>query len=287
MGKIKGNNVKGIMVLFLIIGLAVFVGFVCYVVKTIKFALNSTEVTATVVYIDYGHGDDDSDDVYVSYTVDVQIYASKRINAFATFMYEGKEIKVRYNNDNPNNVVWMTSDILVCVFLFVFSAIFLAISLFFIIKEGKKKRIAKRVQETGRKCYAYVVDVVPDFSVTVNGRHPYSRVICKSEERGTVRSYSSESAQIGDAIRIGDQVAVYYDSTDATAYFVDLNDRKEGTGMLPDFEREIREKYEREDDGEVFSGIWSESESTSAVAPTSEEDSSFDGLKIPDDDMFS
>ena len=279
--KIKENQKKNLMIFILVVGIAFCVGAIAFIVNTIDFALNSTEVDAKIVDIQYDP-DDEVEEIYVSYTVDGKIYAHKELNAISGFWDEGDVLKVRYRNDNPNEVKWILADALVCIILFVIAALLVSISSIFLAKLGKKKKADKKLVESGRKCYAYVVDIIPDFSTRINGRYPYSTVVCKSNETGSVRTYASDSGKIADIIFIGDLVAVYCDPTNPSLYFVDLNDYKRGDGKMPSF-ASGESSYGVTPDGEIFDGIWEES-APSATTTESKDDG---GLRLPDDDLFS
>ena len=279
--KIKENQKKNLMIFILVVGIAFFVGAIAFLVNTIDFVLNSTEIDAKIVDIQYDPDAEDNE-IYVSYTVDGKIYAHKELNVSWGFWDKGDVLKVRYRNDNPNEVKWILSDALVSLILFFISALLVSISFIFLLKLGKKKKADKKLVESGRKCYAYVVDIIPDFSTRVNGRYPYSSVVCKSNETGSVRTYASDSGKIEDIIFIGDLVAVYCDPTNPSLYFVDLNDYKRGDGKMPSFESGESSNGVTPD-GEIYDGIWEES-APSATTTKSKDDG---GLRLPDDDLFS
>lgn len=81
----------------------------------------------------------------------------------------------------------------------------------------KKQRM---LLETGQRVTAYITDIEPDYSLAVNGRHPY-RLYCEYEEGGVIyrcRSHHLWSRPVVDQ----ETVSVYRDPDDYGTYYVDV-----------------------------------------------------------------
>ena len=76
---------------------------------------NKIETTGNIAEIEtYTDNDDEVEhDVYVSYTVAGKKYRSK-LNGYSFDFYEGKEIKIYYDKDNPNKIGMKSLDKLFC-----------------------------------------------------------------------------------------------------------------------------------------------------------------------------
>ncbi len=99
-----------------------------------------------------------------------------------------------------------------------FTMIFVVIGAVMLIVALKKKAQAKKLRENGRKVYATITAVSPNYSVTINGRHPY---IIHCEYNGV--PYQGDYARpITEAI-VGKTIPVYVSTEDPKQYLVDTS----------------------------------------------------------------
>jgi hypothetical protein len=87
----------------------------------------------------------------------------------------------------------------------------------------RQNAMFKRLKENGVYVMADITDVEYDYSMRVNGRFPYSYLICRSYNgTGGYMEYKSETVKNALTPYIGRQVKVYYDARDEDNYYVDL-----------------------------------------------------------------
>ena len=82
----------------------------------------------------------------------------------------------------------------------------------------KRKALEKKLRENGRKLWATVTSFSPNYSVTINGRHPY---IIHCEYNG-VPYQGDYSRPITEAI-VGKTIPVYVSTEDPKNYLVDTS----------------------------------------------------------------
>lgn len=162
-----------IWIIFTVIGI-VFVligGIICLNIFNYE---NKIETVGIITQIS-SYRDSDGDinyEVYVSYNVNGKEYES-RLNSYSSSFYEGKEINIYYDKDNPNNIGVKSLDLLFLIFP--------GLGLIFIILGGagiavkvRKNKLEKRLKENGETIYADYVETAINTVYSVNGRHPYN-----------------------------------------------------------------------------------------------------------------
>lgn len=114
--------------------------------------------------------------VYVSYTVEGEEYESI-LNSYSSSFYEGKEIEIYYDKDNPSKIGVKSLDL---AFLIVpgIGLIFLIIGGTGILVKINKGKLEKKLKENGELIYADYVETVLNNSLRVNGVQPYN-IICE------------------------------------------------------------------------------------------------------------
>lgn len=114
--------------------------------------------------------------VYVSYTVEGNEYESM-LNSYSSGFYEGKEIEIYYDKDNPGKIGVKSLDLLFLIFPGI-GLIFLILGATGLLVNINKRRVEKRLKETGELIYANYVETVLNTSYQVNGKTPYN-IICE------------------------------------------------------------------------------------------------------------
>ena len=198
----------GVGGLFFIIGIFIMIGIFSNYTNAVDTKGTITEIRS------YGSSDDRSHDVYVSYVVDGEEYVSE-LNFYSSTYYEGKEIKIYYDKNNP--------------------LIFPGLGLIFLIIGGSgiiininKKKTEKRLKETGQLIYADYSETTLNGAYQVNGRSPYN-VICEWNDPVSNQKYIFRSKNLWlnpDKIiqeKNIRQFPVYIDRNNMKKYVVDTD----------------------------------------------------------------
>ncbi len=298
MTKIRKNSRGAVCAAMLVVGLIVLIVGIAFSVKLAVFNSNSATVEATIVEI-YTYYNDDSTEhrVFVSYEVDGVTYSHRELGSYSSSMREGKTVKIKYNLDNPNEIM-SKSSVFIPVILLPLGGIFMGLAIWQLTIIRKRRGMSRRLLKNGVKVLAVVVSIDPDLTTSVNGRYPYSTALCRYDDKGRTIDFRSESGAMNGKLFPGDRVAVYFDAADPTQYCVDLKDVVKGNGYIPP----VQQTYGAAA-GQVESGldgiIWSDDTSvpnggTDYGATTQNTDyappinTSADGYKLPDgdDDLF-
>lgn len=156
---------------------------------------NKIDTTGTITNISsYRNNDgDENHEVYVSYNVNGKEYKS-RLNSYSSSFYEGKNIEIYYNKDNPNKIGVKSLDLLFLIFPGI-GLIFVIIGVTGILVKIKRKMLEKRLKENGEIIYADYVETVINTTYSVNGIHPYN-IICEWNNPMDNKKYIFKSKNI-------------------------------------------------------------------------------------------
>lgn len=159
-------------------------------------------------------------DVWIEYTVDGEVL-EKNINEYNSSMYEGKEIEVYYDPDDPSDV---RTDSKVFEYIFlgiggsfaVIGAVFLIINIII----GRRIKILKK---SGDKLSGTITNVTMNYNMTINNRHSY-KAECEviNPYDGETYLYSSENITDDISGLIGMRATVYVDRNNKKKYYVDI-----------------------------------------------------------------
>ena len=106
--------------------------------------------------------------------------------------------------------------------------IFLVLGVIFLCLEWRKRRRANRLMAGGRYVWGQIVEFVPNYNVTVNGRHPYIAMVRYADGYGVTHIFKSGSLRIyPDPAAVGRQVKVYIENDTYEHYYVDMD------GVMP------------------------------------------------------
>ena len=205
--------------IFVIIGLVVF-GSVFNYEKKVDSVGTITEILS---YRSTNHNI--NHEVYVSYTVEGKEYKS-RLNSYSSSFYEGKEIDIYYDKDNPNKIGVKSLDLLFLIFPGI-GLIFLIIGGTGILVKINKKKSEENLKENGKLIYANYVETVLNTSYRVNGKCPYN-IICEWNDTLDNKKYIFKSKNIWinpeKIIKEKDikQFTVYIDN-DRKKYVIDVD----------------------------------------------------------------
>ena len=205
---------------FVIIGLVLFGNIFNYADKVDTIGI-ITKISS------YGSTDNDINyKVYVSYIVDGKEYESM-LNGYSSSFYEGKEINIYYDKNNPSKIGVKSLDLLFLIFP-VTGLIFLIIGTTGILVKMNKRKLEKILKENGELIYANYVETVLNTSYRVNGRCPYN-IICEWNNTldGSKYIFKSKSIWINPENIIKEknikQFPVYIDKNNKKKYAVDID----------------------------------------------------------------
>ena len=165
-------------------------------------------------------------EVYVSYIVDGKEYES-RLNSYSSSFYEGKEIDIYYDKDDPSKIGVKSLDLLFLIFPGI-GLIFLAIGGTGILVKINRRKLEKNLKENGKLIYANYVETVLNTSYQVNGKCPYN-IICEWDNTLDGKKYIFKSKNIWinpkSIIEEKDikQFPIYIDNNNKKKYAIDID----------------------------------------------------------------
>ena len=164
-------------VIFLIVGMVFMLVGIIFGISKLNYnnKVNTTGVITEISSYRKSNGDRKYD-VYVSYLVNGIEYNSK-LGGYSSGFYEGKEIEIYYDKDNPTKIGTKSIDFLFIIFLGM-GTVFVIIGGILIYQKVYKRRLRKKLKENGETIYASYVETVLNTVYSVNGRNPYN-VICE------------------------------------------------------------------------------------------------------------
>lgn len=214
--------------IFLIMGLAFLI--VGIAICSDIFNYDNKEITTAKIVDITSKRDSDGDVSYntiVSYTVNGRKYESF-LNAYASSYYEGKDIEIYYDKNNPLKIGTKTTDLLSLMFPG-FGLIFFCVGAIPLIISEKRKILNKRLVNEGTRIYANFVEAERNMSYSVNDYNPY-RIICEWDNPSDSKKYLFKSENIwfdpNDTISeySMDVFPVYVDMEDMDKYFIDISE---------------------------------------------------------------
>lgn len=104
-------------------------------------------------------------------------------------------------------------------------SLFLLLGIVFLLIEFARRRRADKLIAAGRYVWGEIVEFVPNYNVTINGRHPYVAVVRHTDGYGTAHIFRSGNLRIyPDPGAVGRQVKVYFEDDTYKHYYVDMED---------------------------------------------------------------
>ena len=174
----KENEVENLMwIMFASIG-AIFVIIGLVICVNVFNYTNKVDTLGTITEISSYRSSNHKrkHEVYVSYTVEGKKYESK-LNVYSSSFYEGKEIKIYYDKDDPNQIGMKSMNLLFLIFPGL-GLVFLIIGGAGILVKGNKKKWEKRLRENGELIYANYNETILNTSYQINRKCPYN-IICE------------------------------------------------------------------------------------------------------------
>ncbi len=226
----KENKLENLIwIIFASIGtIFVIIGLIVFVVNIFNYK-NKVDTVGTITEISFYYSDDKHNrnyEVYVSYIVDGKEYESK-LNGYSSSFYEGKEINIYYDKDNPSKIGVKSLDLLFLIFPGI-GLIFLIIGGTGILIKINKKKSEITLKENGKVIYANYLETVLNTSYRVNGKYPYN-IICEWNNTLDSKKYLFKSKNIWinpeSIIKEKDikQFPVYIDNNNKKKYVIDID----------------------------------------------------------------
>ena len=207
--KILAVSFTGVAVLLVIIAL------VCamFSVRTQK---TSEKLTGTITEL-RGRG------IEVSYIYNGRQYEAY-VSEYSSSMREGDDVILYVSKDNPEKVRTEMLLFLPTLILSIVGAPFFIVGGIFFLFVGIKGRKKKALLQNGRVVEATVTGGQMNYSMSVNGRHPW-KLECKYEDTytGATYLYSSYNIWKDPFLYIGQIVKVYVDRENPRKYYVDVD----------------------------------------------------------------
>ncbi len=121
-------------------------------------------------------------------------------------------------------VLWEEDVRLVGILFGGIGSIFLVLGILFLAVEAGKKRRANRILASGRYVWGEVIDIIPDFSVRINGRCGYHILVGYTDMYGVRHVFKSPNQRIiRDPDLFGRKVKVYMEDDSYKHYYVDAD----------------------------------------------------------------
>lgn len=215
-----------IWAIFIIIG-TIFVSIGIVICLNVFNYENKVETVGVITQISSYKDSEDARkyNVYVSYNINGEEYESK-LNGYSSSFYEGKEIDIYYDKDNPNEIGAKSLDLL-CLIFPAIGMIFVIIGLIGLVIKIKKKKLEKFLRENGEVVYANYIETVLNTKYRVNGRYPYN-IVCDWNNPRDGKKYIFKSNNIWvnpENIILERDIKifpVYINLENAKQYFVDV-----------------------------------------------------------------
>ena len=212
--------------IFLVVGAIFTVVGIAMALADFSFRERAEEITAEITIIS-SYRDTDGDrrhNVYVTYQYDGRVYEDIELNFYRSGMYEGQEIPLLCDPENPGHVKSPGGMLLLEMVFLLIGILFMGIALVFIAVSRNKARRRKKILSSGKRLSAIVEQIAVNTSYVMNGRNPY-QIYCyyRDEYKDVIYRFKSEDLWINPNVVLqpGDTIDVYVDGEDYSRYHVD------------------------------------------------------------------
>jgi len=161
--------------IFLLVGIITLIGSFFVIKSNNDFKKIAEEITGKIVQIESYHNSEGEDkhNVYVSYSYNGTLYDSVELNYYSSSMYEGKEISLLCDPNNPRRIkINSPIDIGGGILLFM-GIIFVAVGGISFISGIRKNMQEKQLLKEGIVIHAIVDRIEYNTGYSVNGQHPF------------------------------------------------------------------------------------------------------------------
>lgn len=173
--------------IFLIVGMII-----CLPMLNRENKIETTGVITGISTYRYGKGNS-TYHILVSYKVNGEEYESN-LKGYSSDFYEGKEIEIYYDKNNPAQIGSNTLDLIMLIFPGI-GLVFILVGGIGIGRKINRKRITKKLKENGEKIYATYIETRINRAYSVNKRYPYN-IICEWNNLEDNQKYLLKSENI-------------------------------------------------------------------------------------------
>ncbi len=164
--------------------------------------------------------------VYVSYIYENQEYKDIALGGYSSSMYEGEEITLYINPQNPRDAkskldLWIAPAVFVGM-----GIIFSLVGWIPLLWKRRKKRKKQWLRENGTVLYGVVEGSDWNTFYSVNGRHPFVIYCTYTDDfDGTTYRFKSENLWFDPEAQFpaGTPIKIYVNREDYSSYFVDVD----------------------------------------------------------------
>lgn len=233
MKKGKDNLIIILFSIFAAVGILLLLGAAILAVSSNRFGQAAERVTGVITDIDtYRNSDNDiKHSVLVSYTVRGKEYRDVRLNEYSSSMYEGAEIELLYDPDEPGKVRTSSMAYFPSMILGIIGTVFALVGIIPCIIILRKRKQDKKLLAAGHVLHAQVESIDLNRNISMNGTHPYI-VYCtyKDAYSGTLYRFKSGSIWTNpeSVLPRGAMIDVYVDEKDYSKYYVAVNEALQG-----------------------------------------------------------
>ena len=230
---IRKHIVEFMGCIFTILGIGFLVGGFILTKNLNAFMERAIAVDGVITEIVYDNvNENSSDDVFVSYEYDGQMYDHVQLNYYSSGMYEGKELTLYVDPDSPRKIETAEGNRTLLIVVFAVGGFLTIVGIPTILTSYLRKLKNNKLAETGQHIYGTIESIERDTSVTVNGRHPF-RVYCnyKNPADGMTYKFKSDCLYFNpnDSYKVGDSVDVFVNPDNYKKYYVEIIDKTANT----------------------------------------------------------
>lgn len=234
MDKKTKSTLQIVSFIFLIVGIGLAVGCIIISILGSRFQTSADEVTATISRIESRRSSKNrstSHTVYVDFTYNGQSYEDIKIGMYSSSMYEGKEIKILCDPENPTHIKAASEDLVVGLILGIMGVSFIAVFGLLTYSMIRNSKYREKLLSSGRQLYATIEKISIKTNYSSNGKNPYL-IYCtyKDEYKDLIYRFKSDPIWTDPnlVLKPGDTIRVYVSPEDYSHYYVDTEDLFKG-----------------------------------------------------------
>ena len=231
--KDKNIIVKLTVGLFAVIGFIFIIVGIIWLVSGRRFVQSAVKVSAVISEIESYRDSDENVNyrVYVNYSYGGQRYEDIRLNEYSSSMYEGKEIQVMLDPDNPKKLMTNLGLYIGPAVFIGMGAIFTSAGVISLVGMGRKSSAKKKLIASGQYIYGTVESIEYDKSYILNGKHPFV-VYCtyRDDYKDIVYRFKSDNIWTNPeyVIKPGSEIRIFVDHQNYKNYHVDIESILQG-----------------------------------------------------------
>lgn len=215
--------------IFALVGTIIIIVGIITNVKMSQFKESAVEVNGVIEDIVIEEHTDETDyDVFVAFEYDGEYYEDVHLDFYSSSMYEGQEIELLIDPDNPTDVHTSDGDLFFTLMFVGLGGLFALIGYIILIVSILNKKKKAGLLERGQHIYGEIESMEQDYSITINGRHPF-RIYCKYKNPtdGYIYKFKSDTLDFNpwDSYKTGDSIDIYVDPDNFKKYYVDAVDK--------------------------------------------------------------